>query len=81
MNESKIRELKWNLKKVRGPVLHFSQKKLYLFYFLQVVIWFFYWLILTFLNIFSSTQFILDSKVICGGVKNNHIASFFFFFF
>ena len=24
MNESKIRGLKWNLKKVRGPVLHFS---------------------------------------------------------
>ena len=27
MNENKIRELIWNLKKVRGSVLHFSKKK------------------------------------------------------
>ena len=25
MNESKVRGLKWNLKKVRGSVMHFSQ--------------------------------------------------------
>ena len=27
MNESKVRGLKWNLKKVKGSVFHFSQKK------------------------------------------------------
>ena len=26
MNESKVKGLKWNLKKVRGSVLHFSLK-------------------------------------------------------
>ena len=25
MNKSKVRELKWNIKKLRGSVLHFSQ--------------------------------------------------------
>ena len=27
MNESKIRGMKWNMKKIRGLVLHFSLKK------------------------------------------------------
>ena len=31
MNENKVRGLKWNLKKVRGSVLHFSTKTYYLF--------------------------------------------------
>ena len=27
MNEGKVKELKWNLKKVRGSILHFSLKE------------------------------------------------------
>ena len=27
MNKSKVRGLKWNLKKLKGSVLHFTQKK------------------------------------------------------
>ena len=41
MNESKVRGLKWNLKKVRGSVLHFSLNLNILFIFIIYIYIFF----------------------------------------